>query len=64
MNKEGVACSLLTGQRVVTDPTAHHLACTVEMADVARYARLLAPLAKEVILVLQGKTPHHQLFAS
>lgn len=35
MNKEGVACSLLTGQRVVTDPTARHLACTVEMADVA-----------------------------
>jgi hypothetical protein len=37
MNKEGVACSLLTGQRVVTDPTARHLACTVEMADVARH---------------------------
>jgi len=36
MNSEGVACSLTTGQRVVTNPAARHLSCTVEMADTAR----------------------------
>lgn len=41
MNASGVSCSLLTGQRIVTDPSAQHLSCTVEMADTAKYVTLL-----------------------